>query len=328
MPRLMPGEFTPHERTLMAWPTETRRDALWGDRIDRARGDYAAIAEAIVQYERLLLVADPSDVDDARARVDAAVEVVALPIDDSWLRDSGPIFVFTETDERRAVHFQFNAWGNKYAPFDRDAAIGGLLAQHLGVPYDDAPFVLEGGAIAVDGTGALVTTQRCLLNPNRNPALSREQIEAGLHEYLGAERFVWLRNGIAEDNGTDGHVDNVVAFYAPGRALLQGCSEAGNPNVEVAADNLARLQEAGIEVTVVPHLPYSRDGHPVPYVNVYACNGAVIVPATGDEHDDEVLALIGGCYPGRDVVPVPGELLAYGGGGVHCITQQVPAPLQ
>jgi agmatine deiminase len=328
MPRLMPAEFVPHERTLMAWPTGTRRDALWGERTEQARADYAEIAAAITRYEPVTMVADPSDADDARARVDPAVEVVELPIDDSWLRDSGPIFVFTETDERRAVHFQFNGWGGKYSPFDRDAAIGTVLAEYLGIPHDDAPFVLEGGSIAVDGTGTLVTTERCLLNPNRNPELSRSQIEAGLEEYLGAERVVWLPDGIAEDDGTDGHVDNVVAFHAPGHVLLQGCSDSGNPNVEIAAENHERLTAAGIAVTLVPHLPYSPDGHPVPYVNVYACNGAVVVPTAANEHDDEALALIGACYPGRDVVPVPGELLAYGGGGVHCITQQLPAPLR
>jgi agmatine deiminase len=326
--RLMPAEFAPHERTLMAWPTEARRDSLWGERTEQARDHYSFVAAAIARYEPVLLVADPFDAEGARARVDPSVDIVALPIDDAWLRDSGPIFVFTETDERRAVHFRFNGWGGKYTPVDRDAAIGGVLPQHLGIPYDDAPFVLEGGAIAGDGTGTLVTTERCLLNPNRNPGWSREQLEAGLREYLGAERVVWLRDGIAEDDETDGHVDNVVAFHAPGHALLQGCRDPDNPNHEIAADNHARLTASGIEVTLVPHLPYSREGYPVPYVNVYVCNGAVIVPTAADDHDDEMLAVIGPCYPGRDVVPVPGELLAYGGGGVHCITQQLPAAVR
>jgi agmatine deiminase len=158
--------------------------------------------------------------------------------------------------------------------------------------------------------------------------MTREQLEAGLREYLGAEHIVWLRDGIAEDDETDGHVDNVVAFHAPGRALLQGCSDPENPNHAIAADNRARLTAAGLTVTVVPHLPYSREGYPVPYVNLYACNGAVAVPVAGDGHDDEMLGIIATCYPDREVVAVPGELLAYGGGGVHCITQQLPAPVQ
>jgi agmatine deiminase len=324
----MPAETDRHERTLIAWPTTTRQRDLWGDRLEAARDDYATIASTIAAYEPVLLVADPADVHTVSPRVSDEVEIVGLPIDDSWLRDSGPIFTTGAPGTRRAVHFRFNAWGGKFTPFDRDAAIGGLLAEHLGVPHDDAPFVLEGGAIAVDGAGLLVTTERCLLNPNRNPQLSRAEIEAGLHTYLGTDRIVWLADAIAEDDGTDGHVDNVVAFFGPGRALLQGCDDPTNPNHAIAADNRARLVAAGVEVVEVPHLPYTTIGGerwPVPYGNVYACNGAVIVPTTGAARDDEMLALIGDCYPGRDTIAVPGALLAYGGGGVHCITQQEPA---
>jgi agmatine deiminase len=321
----MPAETAPHERTLMAWPTETRRDALWGEQTEAARHDYAQIATAISRFEPVMVVADPSDAEHAGAMLGEQVDVVALPIDDSWLRDSGPIFVFAGDGERRAVHFRFNGWGGKYDPVSRDAAIGAVLAEHLGVPHDDAPLVLEGGAIAVDGTGLLVTTERCLLNPNRNPGWSRAQIEDSLRSYLGADRVVWLADGIAEDDETDGHVDNVVAFFAPGRALLQGCDDPANPNHSIAADNRARLIAAGVDVVEVPYLPYSPDGYPVPYVNVYACNGAVIVPTIGDERDPEMLNIIGSCYADREVVAVPGGVVAAGGGGVHCITQQMPA---
>jgi agmatine deiminase len=346
----MPAETDRHERTLLAWPTQVRRRDLWGDALEAARNDTALIASTIAHFEPVLLIADPGEADDARGRVSADVEVVALPIDDSWLRDSGPIFVFTADGERRGKHFGFNGWGNKFAPIAHDQQIGARISEHLGIPYDDVPMVLEGGSIAVDGNGLLVTTERCLLNPNRNPGLSRAEIEAVLSTHLGASRVVWLADGIAEDDGTDGHVDNVVAFFAPGRALLQGCDDVRNPNHAIAADNRQRLEAAGIDVVEVPHLPYTtasaaagsvrgpagsslvagepkRLGEvPVPYVNVYACNGAVIVPTAGTERDDDMLTLIGNCYPTRDVIAVPGAVLAYGGGGVHCITQQVPAP--
>jgi agmatine deiminase len=203
-----------------------------------------------------------------------------------------------------------------------------VLAAHLGLPCHDAPFVLEGGAVAHDGCGTLVTTERCLLNPNRNPGLDRRGIERLLGDWLGAERVVWLTDAIAEDDGTDGHVDNVVAFFAPGRALLQGCDDAENPNHAIACDNRARLEAAGIEVVEVPVLPYATIGGarlPVPYVNLYPCNGAVVVPVAGHAADADVLDVVRDCYPGRDVLAVRGEVLAYGGGGVHCITQQVPA---
>ncbi len=251
-----------------------------------------------------------------------------LAIDDSWLRDSGPVFVRTGTGERRAVHFRFNAWGEKFAPYDADATIGRRIADYLDVPCDEAPFVLEGGSIAVDGAGTLVTTERCLLNPNRNPTLSRGDIEALLRDYVGATQIVWLADGIAEDDGTDGHVDNVVAFFAPGAVLLQGCDDPANPNHPIAADNRARLEAAGIDVVEVANLPYATDGAvpvPVPYVNYYVANRTVLVPTIGDERDDAVLALIAGHYPRRAVVAVPGAALAHGGGGVHCITQPVPA---
>jgi agmatine deiminase len=321
----MPAEVGRHERTLMAWPTATRRDALWGDHTEAARDDYATIAATIARFEPVTMVVDPADAAGARKRLGTTVAIVELPIDDSWLRDSGPIFVFTDAGERRAAHFRFNGWGGKYTPVDDDAAIGARLAEHLGVPCGDAPIVLEGGAIAVDGTGLLVTTERCLLNANRNPGRSRTEIEGVLHTSLGADRVVWLADGIAEDDETDGHVDNVVAFFAPGRALFQGCDDPNNPNHAIAADGRARLERAGIDVVEVPVLPYSPKGDPVPYVNLYACNGACVVPTVGHPRDDEMLTIVAGCYPERDVIAVPGGLLAYGGGGVHCITQQLPA---
>jgi len=174
----------------------------------------------------------------------ADVEVRALPIDDAWMRDSGPIIVRAPDTTRHAVHFGFNAWGEKYAPYDQDAAIGARVARALGLPVYDAPFVLEGGSIAVDGAGILVTTERCLLNENRNPGMSKAEIEDALRHWLGVDRIVWLRDGIAEDAETDGHVDNVVAFVGPARVLLQGCADPDNPNHANAADNAARILAA------------------------------------------------------------------------------------
>jgi agmatine deiminase len=182
--------------------------------------------------------------------------------------------------------------------------------------------------VAVDGNGTVVTTERCLLNPNRNPALTRRKIDSALERALGATTVVWLADGIAEDEGTDGHVDNVVAFFAPGRCLLQGCDDPANPNHAVARANRDALERVGIEVTEVTVLPYADVGGahvPVPYVNLYPVNGAVLVPVTGSAADRAALDLIGTCYPGREVLGLPGAVLAYGGGGVHCITQPVPA---
>jgi agmatine deiminase len=321
----MPAEWAPHDRTLMAWPT--RRD-LWGDPLARAREEYAATANAIAAFEPLTMVcATAQESAQARAVLAAAVEVVELPIDDSWLRDSGPVFVVDGDGRRAGVHFGFNSWGGKFAPWDRDAAVGGLLVDHLGDRRYDAPFVLEGGAIAVDGEGALITTEECLLNPNRNPAMSREEIEGGLRDFLGVETIVWLGQGLVEDRDTDGHVDMIAAFTRPGEVMLQSL-EPGAPSHERMADNRARLVAAGLQVVDFPILAsvdVAGGQVAVAQLNFYLCNGAAIVPLAGVDSDAEALDRIAAAYPDREAVGVPGRVIAYGGGGPHCITQQVPA---
>lgn len=319
-----PAEWEPHERTAMGWPC---RLELWGETIEQARADYAAVANAVAAFEPVTMIANPGE-DPARARAACGdgVEIVELPLDDSWLRDCGPIYVYGDDGRRVAVHFRFNGWGEKFAPWDRDAAVGGLIATQLGDEVVPAPIVLEGGSILTDGTGTLLTTEQCLLNPNRNPSLSREEIEQALRDHLGVQRIVWLGQGLVEDRDTDGHVDLIAAFVAPGRVLLQTV-DPGNPNYENCRENDARLRAAGIEVVELPCLPYDTvAGETVAasYLNFYLCNGAVIVPVSGAESDAAALDIIDRAYPDREVVPVPGAVLAYGGGGPHCITQQVP----
>ena len=324
-----PGEWEPHERTIMGWPC---RLDLWGGVIDQARRDYATVANAIAEFEPVTMIANPgADATAARAALSAGVMIAELPIDDSWLRDSGPIYVTEgpagDTGHRTAVHFGFNAWGEKFPPWDKDAEIGGLIARHLGDRIRLAPFVLEGGSVIADGQGQILTTEQCLLNPNRNPSLTRQDLERLLGEYLGATEVVWLGQGLVEDRDTDGHVDLVAVYTRAGRALLQTVP-VENPNFENCAENVVRLRDAGVEVVEVPYLPYAEvAGETVAasYMNLYICNGAVIVPVTGAETDAEALAIIGNEFPAREVVPVPGAVIAYGGGGPHCITQQVPA---
>jgi agmatine deiminase len=321
----MPAEWARHERTLMAWPT---RPDLWGDQLQPARQEYAATANAIAAFEPLTMVcASAAEAAQARGALTAAVDVVELPIDDSWLRDCGPIFVVDGDGRRAGVHFGFNSWGGKFAPWDRDAAVGALLVEHVGDRRYDAPFVLEGGAVLVDGEGTLLTTEECLLNPNRNPGMSRDQIEAGVSDHLGVETIVWLGQGLVEDRDTDGHVDLIAAFTRPGEVLAQS-TPPGTPSSERMADNRSRLVAAGLEVVDFPILPTLEiDGEDVAvsHLNFYLCNGAVIVPIAGADSDAEALERIGAAYPGREVVGVPGGVIAFGGGGPHCITQQVPA---
>jgi agmatine deiminase len=328
MTRRMPAELEPHERTLMAWPC---RASMWGEQLAAARAEYAGVANAIAAFEPVTMVcADDAQAAAAGAALSAAVDVMTIPIDDSWLRDSGPCFVFEDGEDgrtRRAVHFGFNAWGEKFPPWDADAAVGAALGRLVGDPVDEAGFVLEGGSIAVDGTGTLVTTEQCLLNRNRNPALGREEIEAGLREYLGAERIVWLGQGLAEDRDTDGHVDMIAAFTAPGALLLQSAPE-GDVNHEAMTENARRARAEGLEVEDFPLLArFELGGEPVglSYLNLYVCNGGVIVPSADAPNDAEALERIAAAFPGRDVVGAAARTIAYGGGGPHCITQQVPA---
>jgi agmatine deiminase len=320
----MPAEWAPHERTIVCWPA---REAMWQERFEAAKAEHAAVVNAIAAFEPVTLAVDPSQEAEARAAVRGDVDVVAIPLDDSWARDSGPIFVCG--DGRRAgVAFGFNAWGEMFEPYDKDAEFATRVLEHLGEERVDArDLILEGGSIAVDGEGTLITTEQCLLHPNRNPALSREQIEARLRETLGVERIVWLGLGLVEDDDTDGHVDNICAWIEPGRVLLQTVADEADPNHDHCRENARRLADAGIEVVELDVLPrLDGDGPPtvVPYVNYYVANGALIVPVTGAETDAGALALLERLYPGREAVPVSGTTLALGGGGVHCITQQVP----
>jgi agmatine deiminase len=320
----MPAEWAPHERTIMGWPC---RDEIWGDQLGQAKADYAATANAVAAFEPLTMVcADAQDADEARAALAGEVEVVELPIDDSWLRDSGPIFVLDDEGRRAGVHFGFNSWGGKFTPYDADAAVGGLLVDRLGDRRYEAPFVLEGGSVAVDGEGTLLTTEQCLLQPNRNPDMTREAIEQGLRDFLGVEQVVWLGQGLAEDRDTDGHVDLIAAFTPSGEVLLQS-TPPGTPSSERMADNRSRLVAAGLEVVdfpILPTLEVGGDHVAVGHLNFYLCNGAVIVPVAGLTTDAEALERIGAVYPDREVVGVPGGVIAFGGGGPHCITQQVP----
>jgi len=326
----MPAEWAPHERTLIAWPA--REEAWRGASIEQARDVHALVVAAVAAFEPVTLVVDPAHAAGARGRVGTEnVELLEAPLDDSWLRDSGPLIVTGPAGRRAGIDFRFNAWGEAFAPYDKDAAIAARLLEHLGIERFASPLVLEGGAIAVDGTGRLVTTEQCLLNPNRNPLLERDEIERELSMHLGIEQVVWLGRGLVEDADTDGHVDNVCAFLAPRRVLLQTVADAGDPNFAYVEENARRLRDAGVEVERWELLPRATraDGSVVaiPYTNFYLCNGAAIVPL-GEQDPDmdaEALRRLSALLPGREVVGVPGRVLALGGGGVHCITQQVPA---
>ena len=323
----MPGEFEPHAGCLMAWPS---RRELWGEQWDEALDDYAAVASAIADFEPVLMVCAPGRAREVAIRCSSGVTAVEIPIDDSWARDSGPAFVRNAAGEIAVSGFGFNAWGERWHPYHDDARLGERLAAHLGLRFFLAPFVLEGGSYFVDGEGTLITTEQCLLNPNRNPHLSREAIEQGLRNHLGVETVVWLPFGHSLDTGpagTDGHVDGVLQYVAPGHVLLEHVSDPTSPEHERGVANLAVLEQAidargrRLEITLLDPGPDAD----VSYANHYLANGAVIVPVAGTAADEAALDVLRTVHPDRAVVGVPGMVLAHGGGGPHCITQQIPA---
>ena len=328
----MPAEFGPHERTVMCWPA---RASLYGELMPQAEDAHAQVARAIAQYEPVSMIVNPGPaVARAAELCGGRVEIVEMPIDDSWFRDSGPIYV-TDGDDRVATDWTFNGWGTKYAPWDQDDQAARRWAQHAGHATKRVPMVLEGGSLTVDGEGTLITTIQCLMHPNRNPDLTKLDIEERLGDELGVSTVIWLPYGLADDDDTDGHVDNIAVYARPGTVVLQGCDDPNEPdhlrmNVNArwargSADAAGRLLEV-IEIPVLPFVEIGGVRRPVPYGNFYVGNGFVLVPTAGHEADTDMLAIIADQFPGREVVGLAvGPILAYGGGGIHCITQQIPA---
>lgn len=325
----MPAEWEPHERTLMAWPIHES----WGRHLGLARETYAGLANAIADFEPLTMLVDPSTVASARSALAGGIELVEIPYESAWMRDSAPLVVVDDRGRRRGIDFRFNAWGERYPPYEKTAAASGAILEHLGIERVESPMVLEGGAITVDGHGTLITTEQCLLNPNRNPGMSREEIEQELEGRLGVDKVVWLPVGIAADLATDGHVDAVCTYAAPGAVLLQTCADPSDPDFERMAANREALDAATdaagrpFEVFELPSLPSEPfDGVEigVAYANIVLVNGAVILGTGGYPADGEALEVLGRAFPSHEVVAIPGSLLSYAGGGPHCTTMQIP----
>ncbi len=326
----MPGRFERHARTLLTWPP-IEEEA--GTDVAGFRDELEATARAISRFEPVTLVVDPRDEEDARSRLGGEVELLVVPVDTCWLRDNGPIFVRDESGDVAGVHFGFNGWGGRFS-CDKTQEMPSLVVEHLGFRCYRTPFICEGGGISVDGEGTLITTEQVMLNDNRYRGMSRDHIEAMLRDHLGITRVIWLELGLVEDTETDGHVDNVVEFIEPGRVLVQVVSERSNPNHALLEENLRRLVDAtdaqgrSLEIVEMPVLPYQQhasEHYVIPYTNAYVCNGAIIAPQVDPRLDDLGWSILESAFPGREIVPVPSLWQAIGGGGIGCITQQVPA---
>ena len=300
----MPPEFAPHQGTLMAWPS---RDEWWGALLDAAKDEWAGVGRAVAAFEPVTMVCNPGQADDVRGRCGAGVEPLEIPIDDSWMRDNGPIFVTDGGGNVALVHFRFNSWGEKFLPYDKDASVPEALASHLGVRRYQAPFVLEGGSFFADGEGTLLTTEQCLLNPNRNPSMTREEIEDGLRSFLGVDTVIWLPHGLVEDRDTDGHVDGLAQYVRSGTVMMSVAAGDADPNVARFEEDrsvlgtLADVRGRSIEVLDGPVNAWAEiDGVGrvvIPYLNFYVVNGGVIVPVGGVPEDEAALEVIGKAFP-------------------------------
>ncbi len=326
----MPPEWTPHAGCWIAWPC---RPENWDD-LEEARATYMQVAREIACFEPVTMTANAEDAGAARSALDGArgVEVVVVPSDDSWTRDTAPTFVTDGRGGLAGVDWRFNAYGGIYEEYGRTRNMAKRILDLLGARRFAAPLVLEGGAVHVDGEGTVLTTAEVVLDPRRNPGLERDEAERLLCEYLGAEKVVWLSSALDHDN-TGGHVDNLACFAAPGVVAAQGCADPADPQYAALQENLARLRAAtdargrALEVVELPMpaRPEFRGRRLSPsYVNFYIANGAVIMPAFGDPADDPARDVLASLFPKRTVIPVPTLELAKADGNIHCITQQQP----
>lgn len=347
----MPAEFEAQEGVWMLWP---ERSDNWRNGGKPAQKAFADVARAIARFARVTVGVSAGQYRNARARLPEEVRVVELSSNDAWVRDCGPTFLVNDRGGLRAVDWEFNAWGGLYDglyfPWDQDDMVARKICEIEGVDsYRTEGFVLEGGSIHVDGEGTVLTTEMCLLSPGRNPDKSRDEIEQMLCAYLGCEKVLWIKDGIDPDE-TNGHIDDVACFVAPGEVaciwtedenhpfyhqaqaayrFLSGASDAKGRKLKVHKLCLTKkpclLTGAETIDTVEGTLP-REDGEVsiASYMNFLIINGAVILPQYGDENDALAMEQVRQMFPGREVIGVETREVAFGGGNIHCITQQQP----
>ncbi|WP_029352095.1 agmatine deiminase [Bosea sp. 117] len=345
----MPAEWERHAGCWMIWP---QREDNWRGKAEPGQAAYAAVASTIARFEPLTMLVPPEEMENARRQLGPDVRLLPAPSDDSWCRDCGPTFVTDARGRLRGVDWDFNAWGGLYEPSDSDRLIAARVLADVGAPRYRAPLVLEGGSIHVDGEGTVLTTEECLLNPNRNPGLTKAEIERHLADYLGTTSVIWLGAGLVDDE-TDGHVDNLACFVRPGIVALTWCDDPADRQYEISRDAYERLSRSRdargrtLEVVKLP-LPgplYRTEDEAIPplrgeehglhrkagdrlgasYVNFYIGNGLVLMPQLDPNHDGEAAAILARLFPDRQVVGLPTREILLGGGNIHCITQQQPA---
>jgi agmatine deiminase len=348
----MPAEWEAHTGCWMLWP---ERSDNWRGGARPAQRAFAAVAGAILKGEPVSVCVSSAQYLVARQMLDPDVRLVEMTSNDSWIRDCGPTFVVNDDGRMRGVDWRFNAWGGLedglYFPWDQDDLVGEKVIELTSTPRYAPDFILEGGSIDVDGEGTVITTEQCLLNHDRNPGLTRAQIETNLRDYLGCEKVIWLENGVYLDE-TKGHTDNFCRFVAPGEVVLTWTDDQSDPQYAISTAALARLntatdargrklkvhklrqptpvlisaeQAAGVD-QVEGTLPRNAgDRLAASYVNFYIGNGVIVMPTFDDPMDVAAQESLAKLFPSRKIIAVPGREILLGGGNVHCITQQQPS---
>lgn len=345
---LMPAEWAEHERTWMAWPSSGYTLGETEVEADEARASWAAVANAIVRFEPVTVVVDPSAVTVAREWLDDAVELLEADLNDAWMRDFGPTFVRGADGKLAGVNWVFNGWGaQKWASWEHDAMIAARVSNAAAIKTVDSPLVNEGGGIHVNGAGTLLVTDTVQLDVGRNPDWTRLQVEEELRRTLGAERIIWMPRGLTRDYdefGTRGHIDIVACFANENTVLFHDQRNADHPDFWISAETRRLLKAVGktptgtpaeeitgstgkLKVIALPApdvLQDDADWVDYSYINHYVCNGAVIVCAFDDPGDQRARKVLKKAYPGREIVLIDARPLFARGGGIHCITQQQP----
>ena len=326
----MPAEFEPHHCTWLTWPGKTSRE--WADEADLT-ADMLMVARAIRGFESVRVAVDPQFQADAARLLGPDFDLVSIPVDDIWTRDSGPTFLVNERGTLAATSWNFNAWGNKFDHHDRDVLLASRIAEASGAPLFTAGIVAEGGGLHVDGDGTVVVTESALLNSNRNPGQSREEVERSLNGWLGTRKVIWIP-GPSHDTITDGHIDGQMTFARPGVALFEISDCQAHPGYHVLKEQLRALQLATdargryLEIAVLTRpadLPAAGTDFCGIYVNCLIVNGGVVIPEFGDHRTDAAaVEVFARAFPERRIVPLRIDAIAAGGGGIHCITQQQP----
>ncbi len=327
----MPAEWERHERTWVAFPTAGYTLGDSASEHEAARTTWANVANQASEFEKVTVVVNPGDEPIAKRYLSGQIELLPIPIDDAWIRDSGPTFV-VDNGQLGAVNWIFNGWGNQgWAEFGKDAKLAGEIASHVSATRLDSELVNEGGGIHISQDGTVLLTETVQLGKGRNPSWSKEQVEKEIHQKLGTSRAIWLKRGLTRDYeefGTQGHVDIVACFAPDGSVLYHDQKNPNHPDYLVSAEVRETFIRAGLEVVSIPapDTLSDQEGYvDYSYINHYVLNDGVLLCSFDDPRDKEARAILRDVYPGREIVLVDAKELFKRGGGIHCITQQQPA---